>query len=648
MGFLKHLFGSRRRKPDNTETPISETEEQIPVSEQPQQEPQPKKWPHVEYVGPKEATRQEVIDYILSVPRGITFVHGKAGSGKTTLIRQIVKQMEGCQVLTPTNMAAALYKNAKTVHSFFHRGFDDLSEGYQNPENITPARLAEIRSQLQKLQMLIFDEVSMIRADTFQMMHELCRQAMGNDEPFGGLSVVVVGDLFQLPPVVNNEDVVKYLRREYGGVYFFDSHVVRENLSKLRLFELCESYRQKDDNDFVRLLDEFRHPLTPQEKIDVLDRLNSRVADELPANVPYIASSNAEVNAVNTANLDALTGNLLKNEASYEVLRTDKPEYVTLSHSQLPTELPIHPIVLPSAYDGVLQYKIGARVMLTKSSKLAGYSNGDFGTIEDFGQGSFFIRLDNGRLVRCPDPHDRYSDSQLKDKRYEVEYNEKLHRLIRKPQYIQITHQYPVKLAYAFTIHKSQGQTYDKVILDLNSHIFAPGQLYVALSRVRSLDGLYLTKRIAYSDIISDVSIFDFLSCIRVMNGGKVPIEVQWDLNKVYNPLCNSFISFVRQNEQNASTSSMLIHALESYKVTFAAHGYAYAMQEIEKVVDIIDDAYETDAHGDFIDRLRALTPGEKECQEVLNGCMEIYTDVYTHPRAQYSTDHHVQAYATA
>lgn len=271
------------------------------------------------YIPPIASTQKEVLDYLLKNPGGITFIHGKAGCGKTYLIKKIESSNHGCQVLTPTNLAASLYKRARTLHSFFWRGFDELEEGFQNPANITPARTCNMANELSKVTMLIFDEISMIRSDTFEMMNQICQKVKDNDLPFGGIPVVVVGDLFQLPPIVSDEAIHNYLMNEYGSIYFFNSHVIQNNLDKIKLFELAKSYRQKNDPEFVRLLDAFRQPLSPDKKVELLESFNARVTSLLPDDAVYIASSNDEVSAINANKLSELPGDLKHNEAVYEI-----------------------------------------------------------------------------------------------------------------------------------------------------------------------------------------------------------------------------------------------------------------------------------------------------------------------------------------
>ncbi len=608
-----------------------------------------------DYVAPRASTQQEVLEYLKRCPGGITFVHGKAGSGKTYLIRQLEATHSDCQVLTPTNLAAGLYRRAKTLHSFFWGGFDELDEGYQNPDNVTAERARQLSPKLMRLKMLVIDEISMVRADTFEMMNRLCQKALGNKLPFGGLSVVVVGDLFQLPPIVSDKATLDYLKKEYDGIYFYDSHVVRDNIDRMKLFELTESYRQKDDARFVELLDAFREPMTDARKVEVLNELNSRVTADLPKDAVYIASSNEEVNKVNTRKLAELPGTLQTSEALYTIKLKGKNTHIDLRASQLPTKEQIESIALPTAYDGILSFKTGARVMLTKSSRYYGFSNGDFGKVLDFDGDHFTIELDNGTIVACPNPRDRYKSNLMTDYRYEMEYDPKKHKLVRKTPYIQKTRQFPVKLAYAFTIHKSQGQTYDRVILDLDSHIFAPGQLYVALSRVKSLSGLYLTKKITYSDIISDASVFSFLNDLRRANGGvsfkasgrsfskasgtSADVKAGGTVKFISNPRCDDFITFVRIYEKDEAARDFICHTLDSYKAVFALANYDMAFDELIKVIDLINGSYVTDRYDDLIRTLYGHRPTEEECAYNLNAIFEIYTDVIRSPRPQLSTD---------
>lgn len=657
MGIFDFLLGKKSKRQDFTVVkagtpPQGDAADILTVPAESGGDPQADKSP-IPYVPPVASTQQDVIDYLSKNPQGITFVHGKAGSGKTHLIKKIEDSDKGCQVLTPTNLAATLYKRGKTLHSFFWKGFGNFSEGILDPANITRAQAIDMAAVLEKVTMLVFDEISMVRSDTFEMMHRLCQEAKGSSLPFGGIPVVVVGDLFQLPPIVSDQAIYDYLINEYGGIYFFDSHVIQSIADDLKLFEIEESYRQKGDPDFVKMLDSLRKPMSPQKKIELLDKFNSRVTQPLPDDAVYIASSNAEVSAINKEKLDALPGPLESVDAEYSIRLKNSGTYLTVKHSQLPCAKDIEPIVLPTTFEGQLNFKVGARVMMTKNYKVFKqpvFFNGDMGVIEEFDDKSFKIRLDNGRVVSCPDPADIYGGNLKKVERFEFAYDQKKHKFVCRKPYVQRTAQFPLKLAYAFTIHKSQGQTYDKVILDLRSHIFAPGQLYVALSRVRSLDGLFLTKKISYSDIISDESVFHFLNKVRLANGAaetvaeaageyENPSRPKPMAKTADNPRCDDFISFIRLYEQSEPVKDFLCHTLESYKSLSALGRNDLALEELVKVIDLVNGSYVTDRYENMIVEMKSKQPTPEGCSYNLNAIFEIYTDVVKAPRQPLATD---------
>ena len=286
--------------------------------------------------------------------------------------------------------------------------------------------------------------------------------------------------------------------------------------------------------------------------------------------------------------------------------------------------------------------------MFCKNSPHWGYINGDFGVIEEFNGEFFTIRMDkNGTRVLCPNPYDRYKKNQITDYRYVMEYDSQKHELVRKKPFVQLTRQFPIKLAYAFTIHKAQGQTYEKVILDLNSHIFAPGQLYVALSRARSLDGLYLTKPIAYSDIISDNSVFEFLSKIKEFNG-MISTEESASTDagmpaSESDEVVDLFVDAIKKNECGDSARECLLCALKSYQVLFAQKEYDKAGLELRKVWDIIVRTYQVNEAGS-IGPLNEKSMTHDSCRQNLGCLQEFYFKALTFPRRQYHPDIHIIA----
>ena len=568
----------------------------------------------------KGNTQDEVLDYLRNIPRGITFVHGKAGCGKTYLIKKLVSEIRGCQVLTPTNLAASLYHGARTIHSFFYGVLDDLDEGYQNPSNLFEAK-TEVDDLMEEIQKTIeAGERTLVTTLTKKMAEELD----GYLREHGIHCAYIHSD-------VDTLDRVRIMDELREGTYdvLVGVNLLREGL------DLPEV-------SLVAILDAFRQPLSPERKVEIMDAINSRVTAILPNDAVYVASSNEEVRQVNTQKLSELPGQITTIDAEYTIRKKGGNDHVTLKHSELPSDEDICEIVVPSAYDSQLRFKRGARVVLCKSSKYWGYVNGDFGTIEDFNGEYFTIRLDDGNSqIKCPHPNDRYKAKQMNEYRYEMVYDPKRHQLERKTPFIQKTKQFPLKLAYAFTIHKAQGQTYEKVILDLNSHIFAPGQLYVALSRAKSLQGLYLTKPVTYSDIISDDSIFEFLGEIRTYNGCKeLNLEPsQPSQTTISNPICDNFSSFIRMNEKNLSSMEYMLHTLTCFKTLIYNNEFEKAYWELQKIIDLIVSTYQTNDYSRLIDCIKQKDYTHDGCMYSLNAIFEIYTDVIHYPLKQYQSE---------
>lgn len=582
---------------------------------------------------PLNQEQQAVANAILTSKNPITIIQGKAGTGKSYLVNSILPQLGKVQILCPTNLAKQVYRSADTMHHFFYGEFDNLDEGYQNPSGYDYVRSEQwFLPRIENVDTFVFDEISMVRSDTFEMMNKICQVAKRSSQPFGGIRVIAVGDMLQLPPIVEEEEVFKYLMNEYGGIYFFDSHIIRKELPNVAFYELHQSERQKGDRSFEKILDRFRNT-DVQNDDSLLDTLNSRIVplNQIPADVPYIASSNAEVHQVNTENLDKISGPEYCSRAVIVIKERNSDNTLTFDYEEtynLDTQK-YHEVIMPSAFDGALKLKIGARVVCTSSHnarRIDGYINGDFGVITGYDGRILHVRLDRtGYTVKI---------ERIDNYKHLMKYDSAKHELVREKTYYQRVTQFPVKLAYAFTIHKSQGQSYDRIVLDLRSHIFAPGQLYVALSRAKSLNGLFLTKAIANSDIIIDRAVPNFLS--HFSRTEQHPLQNPVSIQK---PAVYDRMELLIQNNEKTPSNVVILRTLESFILTYSKKQYKYAYLELQKIIEAIYAAFDTSKYVGQIDSIRNVEFSNMErtdkniCDEVLAIVFDIYSHVFMHPR---------------
>lgn len=577
--------------------------------------------------------QREIANTILSNTTPISIIQGKAGTGKSFLVKEMIHLLGRVQILCPTNLALKVYPTASTMHSFFYGEFDDLDEGYQNPQDYCYVRSPQwFLPKIESIDTFVFDEISMVRSDTFEMMNKICQVARQSNAPFGGIRVIIVGDMMQLPPIVEEEEVFQYLMKEYGGIYFFHSHIIKKELPNIAFYELHQSERQKGDRTYERTLDRFRTVNALNDE-SLLDTLNSRVVplSQIPADTPYIASSNAEVCQVNKENLNKLSGPEYCSRAEITIKEKNTDDTLTFEYNEsynIDTQK-YHEIEMPSAFDGELRFKIGAKVMFTQSKnarRIDGYINGNFGEIVGFdGKCIKVKKKDSGNIVSVF-RNDNY--------KYKMEYDVNTHQLSKKTPYFQKVNQFPLKLAYAFTIHKAQGQSYDSIVLDLRSHIFAPGQLYVALSRAKSINGLFLTKAIAYSDIIIDRAVADFLNHFN-----KTEQHHLQTLEIISKPSVYDKMVMLLQNNENAQSNIVIMETLNSFVRLYSKKQYKYAYLELQKIIEAIYAAYDTSKYSNQIDSIRNVEFSDMEstdkniCDEVLSIIFEIYSHVYRLPR---------------
>ncbi|CAM3706666.1 putative helicase [Flavobacterium saliperosum S13] len=420
------------------------------------------------------------------------FLTGKAGTGKTTLLREIIATTHKNTVVVAPTGIAALNAGGVTIHSMFQLPFAAFipdnkelpyfseSVKFENQDSLR--RHFQMnntkRSVIRNMELLVIDEVSMLRADVLDAMDFMMRKVRRNERPFGGVQVLYIGDLLQLPPVVKNEEW-QMLQKYYRGMFFFHSHVVQQYPPLY--IELDKIFRQTDDQ-FISVLNNLRNNRITSNDLQVLNQFVKPDFD-VKANKGYIilTTHNAKADAINFDSLKELAGKQY----------TFKPEIV----DDFPEK--IYPV------DPNLQLKVGAQIMFIKNdlSFEKQFFNGKMGIIKSLS--------DNEILVHFPEENktievERYEWQNI---RYKINENTKE---IEEELLGTFTH-FPIKLAWAITVHKSQGLTFDRAVLDV-SRVFAPGQAYVALSRLRSLNGLILLSPLQMNGISSDEEVLHYAS----------------------------------------------------------------------------------------------------------------------------------------
>lgn len=409
------------------------------------------------------------------------FITGRAGTGKSTLLRYFKDTTRrSVVVLAPTGVAA-LNIGGQTIHSFFGLKPRD----FLDPDEVEPPRGRSVLL-MRMLKTLVIDEVSMVRADILECLDRKLRLARSRPhEPFGGVQLVLIGDPFQLPPVVHDATVREHFEQRFGGPWFFKSPVLRE--AKLRLIELQKNYRQADPY-FIGLLNAVRENRLDQESLEML---NSRVRSRESAfdGEPYITTTptNAIAQQINTSFLDALPGEAVTLHG--EFTGDFEPD-----RNGMPAKLPT---------DDPLVVKDGAQVMLVRNDVQKRWVNGTLGTLAGDPRKSISVRIGNHpyQVDRCTWEKIQYT------------YDATEQKIV--PKVVGSFTQYPLKLGWAFTIHKVQGLTLDRLYLDLGGGAFAHGQTYTALSRCRSLEGLALGRPVYPDDIILDAEITAFREAFR-------------------------------------------------------------------------------------------------------------------------------------
>jgi ATP-dependent exoDNAse (exonuclease V) alpha subunit len=400
---------------------------------------------------------------------------GRAGTGKTTLIREILSNRNVRQVVLAPTGIAALQAGGQTIHSFFKipPGLNDLRD--------LPPIYGRQASLIKSIDRMIIDEISMMRADLLDTVDFTLRRTRKRDSPFGGIQVIMVGDFFQLPPVVGNDERDSF-GKLYENRYIFSSKIIQEIEPKI--IELTKVFRQRDEK-FIEILGNIREGRNIFESIAFLNKMCVRDHDS--GEVPLLLTAyNITADTYNLSKLMELPGELC--------------EYM----GKIEGDFNIAKNKLPSPE--LLQLKVGARVMMTKNDTQLRWVNGSLGTVEELTSDSILIRIDHSTQI-C-------DVNKCKWERNVYTFDQSENRIEKKiiGRYIQ----FPIQLAWASTIHKAQGLTLNDVRLDLSTRNFECGQTYVALSRATSLDGLSFTHPLSEEDIIVDHNLSKLISAKRM------------------------------------------------------------------------------------------------------------------------------------
>lgn len=403
------------------------------------------------------------LDYV-KVGEGHLFVTGRAGTGKSTLLRALRNIVDSeLAIVAPTGLAA-VNAGGQTIHSFF-----GLPPRLVRPDDIRRSRNGQL---MRKLDLLVIDEVSMVRSDLMWAIDQTLRVNRGRPrEPFGGVRLILFGDLHQLPPVVQEAEVAQHLESEFGGPFFFTVSALREGAGTA-LLELTQVFRQSDEA-LIDVLNRVRDGDVTEDDLLVLNERVSpiRTLSEGERFV-ILTPTNAAAQRINMAYLDALPAQRFTYEAG-----------VTGDYSQSaqPT-------------DQALTLKVGAKVILLRNDTDRRWVNGSIARISKLEKNRVWIEI-GGK---------EYEVEQASWEQRRYAYDKEAEKIVGTVA--GTFKQFPLRLAWALTIHKAQGLTLDNVYIDLGRGTFAHGQAYVALSRCRSLEGLALARKLEPRDILFDRS----------------------------------------------------------------------------------------------------------------------------------------------
>lgn len=521
------------------------------------------------------------------------FLTGKAGTGKTTFLNDFTKRTSKKYIVVAPTGIAAINANGVTIHSMFGlplRTFVPTTERVDaNLANNIPDFRKHMKFRSEKIKLLreidivIIDEVSMLRADVLDMVDMVLRNVRRNEKPFGGVQMLFIGDLYQLPPVVREESI---LNKYYPSIFFFNSIAIKK--ISLISVELTKVHRQKDEK-FLKILDDIREG--NQYKID-FDELNRRYQPDFnpkDKSYVYLTSHNNIAQEINHQKLDELKGE----SYTYRVLiKGNFPE------NQYPN-------------DEKIELKVGTQIMFIRNdaSSERRYYNGKLAKVTKLSERGIWVQIEGEN-----------KDYQLKletweHKKYSLDDDKNVVEKV-----LGSFTQYPICLAWAVTIHKSQGLTFDRLIIDAGKS-FTTGQVYVALSRCRTLEGIVLKSRINPSVIFPNYQVGDFQCNTNIDNQQMSEIleaeKYDYAIKKVLSRLYPLWIS---ESLENWYSQAISISELNILEVKMMYNLTSPSIKELIKIYNKLENF--------IIQKNHKLTRGEvswKEIETKLKGAVNFF-----------------------